>query len=73
MGENIRIIPMKKFWQSKTHWFTVVVLPMLSYALLNINELGFSPETAGWLGIGLTGATMAGYGYLRQVTETGIG
>ena len=64
---------MKKFWQSKTHWFTVTVIPMLSYMLLNINELGFSTETAAWLGIGLTGAVMAGNAYLRQITDTGIG
>ena len=64
---------MKKFWQSKTHWFTATVIPMLGYALLNINELGFSTEVAAWVGIALTGMTMVGNAFLRQITDTGIG
>ena len=64
---------MKKPWQSKTNWFSLTALPMLSYALLNINSLGFSPEVAAWVGIALTGAVMAGNAYLRQITDTGIG
>ena len=64
---------MKKPWQSKTHWFTITALPMLSYMLLHINELGFSTETAAWVGIALTGATMAGNLFLRQITDQAIG
>ena len=64
---------MKKFWQSRTNWFTATAIPMLSYMLLHINELGFSTETAAWLGIALTGMTMVGNAFLRQITDTGIG
>jgi len=64
---------MKKFWQSKTHWFTMTALPMLSYMLLNIDSFGFEPAMAKWLGFILTGVTMAGNAYLRQVTDKAIG
>lgn len=64
---------MKRFWQSKTHWFSVVGLPAASYALLNIDNFGLAGETAALAGLGLTVTISLINIVLRQVTEKAIG
>lgn len=64
---------MKKWYQSKTHWFTAIALPAFAYALANVNTLGLDPVHATYAGIALTGVVMGGNAWLRQTTDKAIG
>ena len=64
---------MKKWWKSRSNAYALTMIPMLNYALTNVNQLGLSPIAATWVGIALTGLTVAGAMYMRLITNKGIG